>query len=167
MNTDPTVEEWHEFLGRAQQYSAITRTASGSTLDQRHVREQAGTAWTALPPYGEGGGSVFGEAPFISVIEAYVTPYDSWVGWEGEQVEVSRLTPGQIIGFGLIVFDHDPGDEWRTEWTPGIMPVFLAPDRLVDGLLLGSDGLAPAEGSSSSAVEWDSWARIKASLEVK
>ena len=166
VNTDPTVEERHEFLERAQYYDAIARTASGSTLDQRMVREQAGTAWTALPPYGEGGGSVFGEAPFISVIEAYVTPYDRWVGWEGEQVEVSRLTPGRIIGFGLIVYDYDPGDEWRTEWTPGKMPVFLAPDRLVDGLLLGSDGLAPAEGSSSSVVEWDSWARIKASLEV-
>ena len=167
VNTDPTVEERHEFLERAQYYDAIARTASGSTLDQMMVREQAGTAWTALPPYGEGGGSVFGEAPFISVIEAYVTPYDSWVGWEGEQVEVSRLAPGQVIGFGVIVYDYDPGEEWRTAWTPGKMPVFLAPDRLVDGLLLGSDGLAPAEESSSSAVEWDSWARIKASLKVE
>ena len=165
VNTDPTVEERHEFLGRAQNYAAIARTASGSTLDQRHVREQAGTAWTALPPYGKGGGSVFGEAPFISVIEAYVTPYDSWVGWEGEQVEVSRMAPGQVIGFGFIVYDYDPGDEWRTEWTPGIMPSHLAPDRLVDGLLLGPDSSVPP--GDDSAVESLSWARIKASLEVE
>ena len=165
VNTDPTVEERHEFLGRAQNYAAIARTASGSTLDQRHVREQAGTAWTALPPYGKGGGSVFGEAPFISVIEAYVTPYDSWVGWEGEQVEVSRMAPGQVIGFGFIVYDYDPGDEWRTEWTPGIMPSHLAPDRLVDGLLLGPDSSAPP--GDDSAVESVSWAHIKASLKME
>ena len=166
VNTDPTVEERHELLEHAQYYAAIARTASGSILDQGMVREQAGIAWTALPPYGEGGGSVFGEAPFISVIEAYVTPYDSWVGWEGEEIEVSRMAPGQVIGFGVTVFDYDPGEEWRTAWTPGMMSENPAPDRLVDGLLLGSDGLAPAEGSSSSVVEWDSWARIKASLEV-
>ena len=166
VNTDPTLEESKELLGRTQYYFAIARTASGPTLDVPIIREQAGTAWTALPPYGEGGGSVFGEAPFISVIEAYVTPYDSWVGWEGEGIEVSQLAPGQVIGFGVIVYDYDPGEEWRTAWTPGRMSENPAPDRLVDGLLLGSDGLAPAEGNSSSAVEWDSWARIKASLKV-
>ena len=165
-NTDPTPEESHALLGRAQYYAAIARTASGPTLDQGSVRLHAGTAWTALPPYGEGGGSVFGEAPFISVIEAYVTPYDSWVGWEGEQIEVSRLAPGKVIGFGFIVYDHDPGEEWRTEWTPGVMPGKPAPaaDELVDGLLLGPDGSVPP--GEDSAVESVSWARIKASLEV-
>ena len=169
VNTDPTTEEHHELLGRAQYYAAIARTASGSTLDQGMVRVIAGTPWTALPPYGEGGGSVFGEAPYISVIEAYVTPYDSWVGWEGEEVQVSQLAQGKVIGFGIAVYDYDPGEEWRTAWTPGLTPdtSISAPDQLVDGLLLGSDGVAPREGGSSSAVEWDSWARIKASLRLE
>ena len=164
VNTDPTPEERHALLERAQYYAAIARTASGSTLDQRTVREQAGTAWTALPPYGEGGGSVFGEAPFISVIEAYVTPYDSWVGWEGEGIEVSRLAPGKVIGFGIAVYDHDPGEEWRTAWTPGRMSDKPAPDLLLDGLLLGPDPAAPPD---DSAVEPVSWARIKASPEME
>ena len=165
VNTDPTVEERHEFLERAQYYAAIARTASGSTLDQGMVRAQAGTAWTALPPYGEGGGSVFGEAPFISVIEAYVTQYDSWVGWEGEQIEVSRMAPGQVIGFGVTVYDYDPGEEWRTAWTPGRMSENPAPDGLVDGLLLGPASSVPP--GDDSAVESVSWARIKASLKVE
>ena len=118
-----------------------------------------------MPPYGDGGGSVFGEAPVISVIEAYVTPYDSWVGWEGEEIEISQLASGKVIGFGIAVYDYDPGEEWRPAWTPGLTPDagYSPADNFADSFLLGPDGSVP----NNSAVEMDSWARIKASLKEK
>ncbi len=170
VNTDPTWDQRHEHLGRSQSYGAIARTARGSTLDQGAIRTHVGTSWTTLPPYGEGGGGVYGENPYISVIEAYVTPYDSWVGWEGEEMEISQMTAGQVIGFGVVVYDKEnvdntsSGEDWMAQWTPGSTPDpgFSGPDRYADGLLLGPNGLVP----SDSAVEMDSWARIKASLHV-
>ncbi len=112
-------EEWLELVGQTQGYYAAARTASGSTLTldvgMLTYATEAG-AWMAQPPYGEGGGSVAGETPVISVIELYVTPFDRWEGWyspvEGwhSPVEnaVSDLAAGQIIGFGILVSDHDP-----------------------------------------------------------
>ena len=65
-------------------------------------------------------GGVFGESPVISVIELYVTPFDDWEGWDRpDKIKVSRLSAGKVVGFGIIVYDHDPFEEWRTAWTPG------------------------------------------------
>ena len=63
-------EDWREFHTATQYYEAIARTVSGPTLDNPIIRyEMDAFAWTALAPYGEAGGGVAGEAPYISVIE--------------------------------------------------------------------------------------------------
>ena len=162
LSSDPTLEEHEEFLGRTQYYYAISQTASGPTMDVSIIRENAGSAWTALMPYGDAGGGVFGEAPTISTIELFVTPFNDWEGWDRPgEIEVSELTPGQIVGFGIQVFDYDPSEDWDT-WTPGSMPYTPGPDYLVDGLLMGPGMSVPEEDTS---VESISWTRIKASME--
>ena len=164
LSPDATLKDREERLGRTQYYDAIARTASGPTLDVSIIRAYTGTfAWTTLPPYAEGGGGVFGEAPVISAIELYVTPFDDWEGWDSPgEIEVSELATGQVIGFGIRVYDFDPSEEAR--WTPRSMKRF-GPGDLLDGLLLGPDG--PVPPGDDSAVESVSWARIKASLEVE
>ena len=108
-------EDWPQAHGQTQWYQAIARTAGGPILDDVATRHQTGEfPWTVLPPYGEGGGGVAGEAPVISVIELYVTPFDRWGGgWDsaGDHL-VSDLAAGQIIGFTILVADHDDAFEW-------------------------------------------------------
>ena len=163
LSPDPTLEEHEEYLGRTQYYYAISRTASGPTMDVPIIRENTGSSWTALLPYGEAGGGVFGEAPVISTIELFVTPFNGWEGWDSPgEIEVSELISGQVIGFGIQVFDYDPSEEWAS-WTPGLMPALPGPDDLLDGVLMGP-GLSVPQGDS--AVESVSWMRIKASMEV-
>ncbi len=101
------------------------------------------------------------------MIELYVTPFDSWEGWDYPgQMEISELAVGKVIGFGIIVYDYDTSGE-REWWTPEPMAWQRAwrrdADGLLDGLLLGPD----LSGPGNSAVESVSWARIKASLEVR
>ena len=95
------LEEWVELGGQTNYYEAIARTVGGPTLDNPGTRIQTGEfAWTALPPYGEGGGGVAGEAPIISVIELYVTPFDHWAGWDspgGDRAQQSGRRPGPWI----------------------------------------------------------------------
>ena len=172
LSSNFTQEEEQELLGHTQFYYAIARTASGPTLDVPIIRENTGTSWTTLPPYGEGGGGVFGEAPVISAIELYVTPFDDWEGWDRPgEIEVSKLAAGRVIGFAIIVRDYDysetfsrDSDPWA-RWAPRSMPFDVGPDRMVDGLLLGPDESVPP--GDDSAVEAVSWARIKASLQVE
>ena len=166
------LEGWEELSGKTQYYEAIAFTPSGPTLDDLSTRTQTGEfAWNALPPYGEGGGGVAGEAPFISVIELYVTPFDRWAGWHSPgEIEPSDLTEGQIIGFAIGVHDFDspgwviliPEAMQAQPESDGLDIMALFADRFLDGLLLPS---APA-GPGDSAVESVSWGRIKASLEI-
>ena len=167
--SDCSWEEGTEIRGPNQRYDAIARTASGPTLDDRWRRTLAEElAWTALPPYGDGGGGVEGEEPFISIIELYVTPFDRLVYDDIEGSVVSDLTSGKVIGFGIVVHDNDEPDEGGT-WVPEAMIPGAPPalirvfqvraDSFLDGLLL------PGETTGAdSAVSPASWARIKASL---
>ncbi len=163
------------FYGQTQFYTAIAFTGSGPTLDDEVVRLRTGNfAWTALPPYGEGGGDAGGENPAFSVIELYVTPFDRFGDWEGPEGSlVSDLKAEKVIGFGILVNDMDPPD-FPSAWTPEALeplddfpPSFqvtqLRADGFIDGILLASDPAGPENGS---AVEPVSWGRIKASLEM-
>ena len=169
-----TVEEWETLLGQTQKYCAIAHTASGPTLDDSATRSQTeALAWTALPPWGEGGGGAAGENPTISVIELYVTPFDRWEGFHmpGE-ILPSDLTAGQVIGFGITVVEVEHDEDGSLYWIPEAMSdekdadssivVHIRADFFLDGLLLSAD----AE-PEDTAVESVSWGRIKASLEVE
>ena len=163
-------EEWLMISGQNQRYEAVART-NGPILDDPSTRFYTDSfAWTALPPYGEGGGVVAGEAPFISVIELYVTPFDqkgdAWDSVEG--AVISDLAAGQIVGFAIAVNDYDPPDTFWMFWAP---EADTDSDRFSDILRYRADGfldglLLPAEpaGPGDSAVESVSWGRIKASL---
>ena len=167
-------EDWLEIRGQTQYYEAIARTVSGPTLDDNATRYRTATfPWTVLPPYGEGGGGVAGEAPVISVIELFITPFDFWGGtWDNpDDKAVSDLTAGEVIGFAMMVFDNDQpvesGEEgvfWVSEGTqsdqrPALFDILdNRADRFVDGLLLPSE-------PEDSAVESVSWGRIKVSLQ--
>ena len=170
-------EEANEIRGETQEYEAISRTVSGPTLNERLYRVQNGQAsWTTLPPYAESGGGVAGEAPVIWVIELYVTPFDRWgETWESSEGSVvSRFAAGQMIGFSIVVLDHDPPAYDSQNWAvqvrqpdDSVSPLwnifFNRADTFLDGLLLAADPGHPGD----SAVESVSWGRIKASLEME
>ena len=173
-------EDSREVRSRTQSYDAIARTVSGPTLDDIPTRYATEAfAWTALPPYGQGGGGVAGETPTISVIEFYVTPFDRFASDDPEGSVVSDLAAGQVIGFAIMVtdrdsFDRDDSDPDAVEfWAPEAMDRGDADDRqyeighlwadfFLDGILLPAG--AEPEGT---AVESVSWGRIKASLKME
>ena len=166
-------EDWLEFHSTTQYYDAIAHTASGPILDNPIVRyEMDVLAWTALAPFGGSGGSVAGEAPVISVIEFYVTPFDHLVHDDVEGSIISDLTAGEIIGFSIMVNDWD--DVRYYSWTPGAMQrsdsdgftdiVFLRADYFLDGILLPDDSTIR---ENDTAVESISWGLIKASLKFR
>ena len=174
-------ETW-DFWGESQQYGAIARTASGRTaLYGYHTSGLSGgytvvtteDSWMFFPPYVDAGGGLAGENPTIRVIELYFTPYDSWQGRDSrpEDVVVSDLTAGKVIGFAILVGESEDKGSW-----------FLGPEAVqsedpeidilyryraeyyLDGLLLPAGAAEPGE---DSAVESVSWGRIKASLELE
>lgn len=164
-------EEWVDIHEKTQYYEAIAHTASGPTLDcpiVRYFNEGGAFAWTAMPPYGEGGGGVAGEAPVISVIELYVTPFDHLVVDSSRESHISDLSGGRVIGFAVAVHDNEDGGWWP--WTPAEMQrdesfaefdiMSLRADYFIDGILL------PGE-PEGSAVESVSWGLIKASLNFR
>ena len=167
-------EEWLDLSGQTQRYAAIAHT-NGPNLDDFATRFYTGSfAWTSLPPYGEGGGGVAGEAPTISVIELYVTPFDKkGETWDSlEDVVVSDLGAGKIIGFTIAVHDYDPPDNfwmlWRPEATSDtdldtwIDILGHKADHYFDGILLPE-----LDEPKVSAISSDSWGRIKAALEIE
>ena len=168
-------ETLRKSYGQTQSYHAIARTASGPTFNGEYYGSKAkGFSWKVFPPYGEGGGGVFGEAPTISVIEFYVTPFDHWGEWDSvEESVVSDLAAGQVIGFAIAVHDWDDDKEYAVRWTPRAMlpssdPLFdiwqIRADLFLDGLLLSA---YPEKSGEETAVESVSWGRIKASLELE
>ena len=181
------LESWETrgFWGESQQYGAIARTASGraalyayftSGLSRAYRTAAKEDSWMFFPPYGDAGGDVVWGNPIIRVIELYVTPYDSWQGPDSrpEDVVVSDLTAGKVIGFAVLVVERD--DEYsrfylgpeavRSEDTEiDILHRYRA-ELYLDGLLLPAGAAGGAE-PEDSAVESVSWGRIKASLELE
>ena len=101
-------EELMQAYGQTQRYEAIARTVSGPLISNGSYEGTGVFSWKLFPPYGDAGGGVFGEAPVISVIELYVTPFDRWGAWdEIEETEFSDLAAGQVIGFAIMVNDRD------------------------------------------------------------
>ena len=174
--TRPSEEEFLDISGQTQRYTAIAHT-NGPNLDDFATRYYMGPfAWTTLPPYGEGGGGVAGEAPIISVIELWVTPFDHrGTAWDSvEDVVVSDLAAGKIVGFTIAVNDYDPPDDSRMLWSPestsnidlDTFHTILSrnADHFFDGILLPTELNEPEVSASISS---DSWGQIKATLEME
>ena len=178
--------EGREVWWESQQYIARASLDSGtpalegyfSSLDigfdlWEFSEEVNGDHWMFFPPYGYLGGEVQGESPATSVIELYITPYDSKL--EGDsyddpgEVVSSDLKGGEVIGFALIVFDWD-SDEWKHPWKPEAIESSLEEilflyraDVYLDGLLLPA---GPVD-SPETAVESITWGRTKAALDME
>ena len=155
------LEERMPIYGETQKYEAISKTVSGPTLENGHSFLQP---WHTSPPFGDAGGGVAGENPFVWTVEMYVTPQDGW-GDSIDETPFSELSAHQIVGFALVINDWDPSFEssapvtWKPEAIDdedAFIPLSRSmADIFVDGLLL------PAQ---ETAVESVTWGRIKASL---
>lgn len=168
-----TSDEWGLIVQRTQEYSAVARTEGSPNLQEQSMQfhRNGVLPYTVFPPYGDAAGSVIGENPVISGIEMYVSPIDSWEnGWDSqpEEMRFSELSAGKTIGFAIIVADRDGYDissseEWLLDAVPQNEEVGTSvrltsrwADDFADGLLMSA--------GESSAVEFDSWGKIKASL---
>jgi hypothetical protein len=157
-----TEEEWSQvYQAQAQQYFAIARAP-----DSRYINLLYFDDWYTLPPYVEGGGGVLGEAPTISIIEFYVTPFDRLVKNSQEETKISVLYPGKVIGFSILIGDFDTAPQeihGSYRLPPQNRAIFTA-DLFADGVLVGADGAVP-EVPAVSEVEEDSWGWIKGFFE--
>ena len=149
-----------------QTYDAIGRHSSGQNVDLPSTRRHAGVrSWTTFPPYSDGGGGSFGEAPTIHLIEFYVTPFDRMVFNSIEESVVTDLVGGKIIGYTILILDQGDPDQRQDLWVHKDAPddfllILWGSDHFVDGVLLPASG----ELEGGSVVEAVSWGRIKASL---
>ena len=158
--------------GRIRSMDAIAGSSSGPTLVDGYSTVLTGEkfAWLVFPPYGDGGGGVFGENPTLSAIELYVTPFDRLVIDDIEGSVASDLTAGQVIGFAILIHDWDGHQDGTAWWVPEAMfpgsrhalsRIFsVHADSFIDGILLGP------EPAGDAAVGTVSWGRIKAALEI-
>ncbi|MCC7262049.1 MAG: hypothetical protein IT369_05925 [Candidatus Latescibacteria bacterium] len=157
-----TQEAWRRVHdSQAQHYLAIA-----DAPDQQHLGYvgYGGASFAPSPatswPYADAGGTSLGKGPTSSVIEFFVTPFDSLV-WEApERGKVSMLSPGKIIGFEVSLPDWDSAGsttELMNYYTLSQQAsTWRYAERFVDGRLLGP--------SRSTAITATSWGRIKASF---
>ena len=132
---------------QAQQYWAIADPPGVGYLG-------AGAEWVNRPPYLEAGGMVAGDT---SILEFYVTAFDS-LAWDSPDRSLrSVLSAGLVIGFELEVWEHDdPGGESPLVFQLGQQAnTWRFAERFVDGVLL-------PVGHPHTVVGRSTWGRIKA-----
>ena len=164
-------EDWLQDFLEAQVFHALGEVFDGGSQVRLFPHSSHVSAdWFSRPPFAHGGGAVVGGSPIFSVTEFYVTPFDRFEPTGNpEDSDVSDLFAGKIIGFNIEVFDVDDQPGVETTHKLAVPPsyesyshlVLMSADYFADGVLVTPDGLA----SEDSAVETDSWARIKATFE--
>jgi len=138
----------------AQQYIAVADDPSG-----RHVFYLgAGAEWVNELPWADGSGVSVGDGPTHSVIEFFVTPFDDLIWNSPDDSVASPLFDGKIIGYQISLPDTDqgPGQDRAFHTLSGQAATWRFAERFIDARLVGAGG--------ATAVEEDSWGRIKASL---
>ena len=171
VSPEESSEDWLQDVRQAQVFHALGEVFDGgSQLGIFPHSIHMGADWFSQPPFAHGGGAVVGGSPIFSVTEFYVTPFDRFVSTGPEDSDVSDLFGGKIIGFNIQVYDvDDPRRNRETVHLLAAPPSYdffrpllaMSADDFADGVLVTPDGLA----SDDSAVESDSWARIKATFE--
>lgn len=138
----------------AQQYSLIADAPNRPAIRY----EGAALQWVVMPPHTDAGGATRTGPPAVTVLEAYITPFDHLVWNDPEGSQPSPLQPNLIIGFELSIPDFDTAEgQYRAlhVLSRGAHTWRYA-DQFVDGRLL--------EAGATTAVETDAWGRIKASF---
>ena len=138
---------------QAQQFTAI-----GEAPDGRHVGYQGkAQEWYLVLPYTDGGGGASGDAPVLSVTEFMVTPGDQLIYNDPDASVFSTLTTGTIVGFQISIPDWDVVGTYHAFHTlTGQEATWRFAERFADARLVG--------GTGGTAVEENSWGRIKASF---
>ncbi len=136
----------------AQQYIAVADDPSG-----RHVFYLgAGAEWVNDLPYADGGGTSVGDGPTVSIIEFFCTPFDDLIWNSPDDSQASELFDGKIIGYQISTpdTDKDVGQDRAFHTLSDQAATWRFAERFVDARLVGL----------GTAVEGNSWGRIKASL---
>jgi hypothetical protein len=142
---------------QAQKYQAIA-----VALDQRHLRLNGSVdlrkPWATQPPYGDGLGTQDPSPPQRSLVELYVTAWDSLNYHGAEYSQPSRLRPGGVIGLQVAVIDYDQDSrDWDGFYTVnGGRPSDYEADSWLEAVLLPRDG-----GSTGSGIAAGGWRWIK------
>ena len=167
---DRSLETHNNDMIQAQWYCAFGRTYthhSNVTLVNVHD-----APWVQNVPFADGGGEIIDSQPILTVVEFYVTPFDLMVWDDPEQSVVSDLFSGKTIGFAFQVLDGDTEDSERVLGPVDRWHGLFGPDLVYDQLMLGPESDLWARGilwpagspADDTAMENDSWGRIKASL---
>ena len=128
-----------------------------------------GGVWAQAEPYSGIRWNVEGEVggPATLFQESWFTTFDdlpaSSTGPDDSDLIIHDLEEGQVMGIGMAIQDDDngPGNSYNGYWvSTGDINMYFHADSLVDYVLLGFD--ANNWVSDATAVEEDSWARIKA-----
>ena len=133
-----------------------------------------GAPWAGVPPYAGVGwsfdGDINGGTGTLSM-EMYMTPFDDLpnpsTGPDSPEVLFHTLAEGEIIGVGFAVQDADKDDapQYDGYWTNGgDTELYIKGTSLVDYTLLGYNAAMWVDGDDPSAVETDSWGRIKSTF---
>jgi hypothetical protein len=150
----------------AQAYTAISEAQDDRPLVMINALSRATSQhgdWYARPPYADSDGAHFGERPTLSVTEFYVTPFDQLVWNDPEASVVSDLYAGKAVRFSPFIVDAEGTfTDLRYNKSFSYFIRGTGPSGLADGVLLGPGGALPEE--EDTAVENDSWGRIKASF---
>lgn len=129
-----------------------------------------GGVWASVEPYAGIRWNVEGEAggPATLFQESWFTTFDdlpaSSTGPDDPDLKIHDLEEGQVMGVGMAIQDDDngPGNSYNGYWvSTGDINMYFHADSLVDYVLLGFDANNWVS-DSDTAVEEDSWARIKA-----
>jgi hypothetical protein len=164
---------------QAQQYSMVPETPDGMWVGSN----TAAAGWVTDLPWADGYGSASSGPPTTTIMEGYFTPWDA-LDWRGPDVSTrSTLAEGRVIGFQISIPDWDVvGTLHAFHTISGLANTWRMADNFVDGELIGCDrydcgtselplicpGCGPSrawpEYCGNSAVQSDSWGRIKASL---
>jgi hypothetical protein len=154
---------------QAQQYFAIAVSPDNNTLGYGGA-----ATWAVAPPFSNAGGFTDNqESPNTSVIEMFITPWDE-LDWRGpERSRRTELIAGKILGFQVSIPDFDAGcfacDDlflFHGYHTLSGQPLtWREADNFVDGELIAcTTGDCGSASSPVTAVESNSWGRIKASF---
>jgi hypothetical protein len=130
-----------------------------------------GGVWASVEPYAGIRWNVEGEAggPATLFQESWFTTFDdlpaSSTGPDDPDLIIHDLEEGQVMGIGMAIQDDDngPGDSYNGYWvSTGDINMYFHADSLVDYVLLGFNEEIWVSDSDATAVEDDSWGRIKA-----
>ena len=157
---------------QAQMYQAIAESPDGRILSLYGADRD----WATLPPWADAGGLAVGEGPNYTAIEMELTAWDH-LDWKGPEFsQQGELSAGKIIGLEISVPDWDQAPPSAEEEglaavqgaydgyynLTGRLTTWRDASTFVDGILLSCAGECESV-TDLSAVEQDSWGRIKAS----